>query len=99
MLNKFDKGFRFLFSTVKKQKMELTIRTPYDTILADFDGFSRIITKSHKATLVLQNKSPASLYVLPPGPLKIKLTQDVKGVSGDYLHLGGWLAVHAYNNF
>lgn len=88
---------RRAFSTItKKQKMELTIRTPYKTILENFEGFSRIITKSNEASLVLQNKSPPSLFVLPPGPLKIKLTQDVKGVSGDYMHLGGWLAIHAF---
>ena len=27
--------------------------------------------------------------------LKVKLTQDVKGTTGDFLHLGGWLIVHA----
>lgn len=90
-----NQGLRKFFSTiVKKQKMEVTLRTPYKTYLEDFDGFSRIITKTNSATLVLQNKTPASLYILPPGPLKVKLTQDVKGVTGDYLHTGGWLAIH-----
>lgn len=35
------------FST-KKAKMEVTIRTPYNTILKDFDGFSRILTKTNE---------------------------------------------------
>ena len=78
----------------RKPKMELTLRTPYKTILKDFDGFQRIITKSNEAALVVQNKAPPALYVLPPGHLKIRFTQDVKSTSGDYLHLGGWMTVH-----
>ena len=38
----------FRFSTAKKAKMELTIRTPYKTILDKFDGFSRILAKSNE---------------------------------------------------
>lgn len=87
---------RALFSAlVKKQKMEVTLRTPYKEYLVNFDGFSRITAKTNEASLVIQNRSPASLFVLPPGPLKIKFTQDVKGVSGDFLHTGGWVIVHA----
>lgn len=83
------------FSTAaKKSKMELTIRTPYKTILKDFDGFSRILTKTNEAALVIQNKTPASLYILPPGLLKIKMTSEVKGVTGDFIHLGGWCTIH-----
>lgn len=47
--------------------MELTLRTPYKTYFENFDGFSRVIAKTNEAALVIQNKSPASLYVLPPG--------------------------------
>ena len=47
--------------------MELTLRTPYETLFTNFDGFSRIITKTNEAALIIQNKSPAALYVLPPG--------------------------------
>ena len=36
------------FSCAKKAKMELTLRTPYQTILKNFDGFSRIITKTNE---------------------------------------------------
>ncbi len=43
---------------------------------------------------MIQNRTPGAMYVLPPGPLKIKLTQDVPNVSGEYLHTGGWLIVH-----
>jgi len=87
----------FYFAIQKKPKMELTMRTPYKTIFDKFDGFSRIITKTNEAALIIQNKSPSSLYVLPPGAIKVKLTTEQKGVSGDFLHLGGWVAVHVDN--
>ena len=38
---------------MKKAKMELTLRTPYNTILEKFDGFSRILTKTNESALVL----------------------------------------------
>eukprot|EP01016_Furgasonia_blochmanni_P002011 TRINITY_DN107_c0_g1_i3.p1 TRINITY_DN107_c0_g1~~TRINITY_DN107_c0_g1_i3.p1 ORF type:complete len:223 (+),score=73.14 TRINITY_DN107_c0_g1_i3:66-734(+) len=81
----------------KKAKMELTLRTPYRTFFENFDGFQRVITKSNESALVIQNKSPPALYVLPPGHLKVKLATEQKGTSGDYLHLGGWLTVHLDN--
>lgn len=43
------------FSNAKKAKMELTLRTPYQTILKDFDGFSRIVTKTNEVLLNLLN--------------------------------------------
>jgi hypothetical protein len=64
-----------------------------DTVLKDFDGFSRIITKTNVAALVIQNCTSPALYVLPPGPLKVRLSQDVKAVSGDFMHTGGWVIV------
>lgn len=101
--NAFNQATLFMFSVAKKTKMELTLRTPYsiltldlDTVLKDFDGFSRIITKSNEAALVIQNRTPPAMYVLPPGPLKVRLTQDVKGVTGDFMHTGGWAIVHPY---
>eukprot|EP01017_Pseudomicrothorax_dubius_P029018 TRINITY_DN3495_c0_g4_i1.p1 TRINITY_DN3495_c0_g4~~TRINITY_DN3495_c0_g4_i1.p1 ORF type:complete len:105 (+),score=20.70 TRINITY_DN3495_c0_g4_i1:54-368(+) len=83
------------FATIaKKPKMELTLRTPYGTFFDKFDGFQRLITKSNEAALIVSNRSPPGLYVLPPGFLRVKLTTEVKGTSGDYLHLGGWLTIH-----
>jgi hypothetical protein len=41
------------FSTAKKAKMELTLRTPYGTLFDKFDGFSRIIAKTNEAALVV----------------------------------------------
>ena len=45
----------YLFSTAKKAKMELTVRTPYKTILDKFDGFSRIVAKTNEV-IVFVNK-------------------------------------------
>ncbi|KAM3130852.1 hypothetical protein pb186bvf_017041 [Paramecium bursaria] len=90
-------AMRFAFSTQKKAKMELTIRTPYQTILKGFDGFARILARTNEAALVIQNRTPPAVYILPPGPLKVKFTQDVKGQSGDYLHLGGYVFVNPDN--
>lgn len=78
----------------KKQRMELTIRTPYRTLFENFDGFSRVITKTNEAALIIQNRTPASLHILPPGLMKIKLTNEVKGVPGEFMHLGGWVVIH-----
>ncbi|CAD8097716.1 unnamed protein product [Paramecium sonneborni] len=86
------------FSTAKKAKMELTVRTPYKTILDKFEGFSRIVAKTNEAALIIQNRTPAAVYILPPGPLKIKFTQDVKGITGDFLHLGGYVFVNPDNS-
>ncbi len=45
---------KILFNfSVKKAKMELTLRTPYKTYFDKFDGFSRIIAKTNEAALVV----------------------------------------------
>lgn len=50
------------FSTAKKAKMELTIRTPYKTILDKFDGFSRIVAKTNEV-IVISNKFTRQLLL------------------------------------
>ena len=47
--------------------MELTIRTPYKTICNKLTEFSWIITKTNEAVLVISNKMPAALHIIPPG--------------------------------
>lgn len=84
----------FAFSVQKKPRMEYTIRTPYKTFMQDYDGVHRLLTKTNESALVVQNRFPPSAFVLPPGHLKVKFTQELKDTSGDYLHLGGWLTVH-----
>jgi hypothetical protein len=39
---------QYMFAAAKKVKMELTIRTPYKTILSHFDGFSRVLAKTNE---------------------------------------------------
>jgi len=38
----------YRFAAAKKVKMELTIRTPYRTLVENFDGFSRILAKTNE---------------------------------------------------
>jgi hypothetical protein len=90
----------FSFSAKKKQ-IELTLRTPYrtpsahtGTIVQDFTGFSKIITKDLSSVVVIQNRSPAALHVLPPGFLRLRLNGDVKNIAEEYLHTGGWAVIH-----
>ena len=78
--------------------MEVTIRTPYRTIVENFDGFSRITAKTNEAVLSVQNRSPPATYVLPPGYLKVKFTENREDTKGEYLHTGGWLVVHPDNS-
>jgi hypothetical protein len=60
----------------------------------DFSGFSRLITKDLSSVVVIQNRSPPALHVLPPGSIRLKLNGDVKGVSDEYIHTGGWAVIH-----
>ncbi len=91
------KVLKKLFSKTKKSKMQLSIRTPYATLLKDFSQFHRLITRTSEGHFVIQNKTPPSTHVLPPGFLKVRLEEDVANFSGDILHLGGWLTVHPDN--
>jgi len=52
-----------------------------ETIVQDFSAFSKIITKDLNSVVVIQNRSPPALHVLPPGFIKLKLNGDVKGVA------------------
>ncbi len=63
-----------LFSTTvtKNAQMELTIRTPYKTVCSKLSDFQRIITKTNEAVLVISNKMPAALHILPPGSLMVR---------------------------
>lgn len=87
----------FSANYVKKPKMELTIRTPYRTLIKDNANFTKLLTKTNIATLVVQNRMPPSIYILPAGELKVKLTEEVKGFSGTIMHTGGWAVIHPDN--
>ena len=83
---------------MKKPKMEVNIRTPYKTFVENFSGFSRIVTRTSEATIVVQNKMPPSIHMLPPGTLKLKSETEIKGFSGELIHMGGWLVIHPDNS-
>lgn len=72
---------QFNFSSAKNKQIELTLRTPYrnlsiytGTIVENFSNFSKIITKDLHSVVVIENRSPPALHVLPPGSLRLKLT-------------------------
>lgn len=93
-----NQGTRYFSAIAKKARMELTVRTPYRTIVANFDGFSRVTARTNEAVLSIQNKSPAATYVLPPGLLKIKFTEQRTDTSGEIFHCGGWAVIHPDNS-
>lgn len=76
----------------------LTVRQERElgTIVQDFSGFSKIITKDLSSVVVIQNRSPAALHVLPPGFLKLRLNGETKNVADEYIHTGGWAVIHTY---
>ena len=90
---------RFFAAAVpKKPKMELTIRTPYKTLLEKYTDFKRVITKTNEGVLNIQNRSPPALYVLPPGLLRIKAEKSLPNFSGDVFHTGGFVVVAPDNS-
>ena len=78
--------------------MEVTIRTPYKTFLADYSEFSRLTTVTSEATLVVQDKMPPAAHILPPGQLSIELDKASSEFSGNIMHFGGWLVIHPDNS-
>ena len=91
------KTIRFTFST-KNAKMLLTIRTPYKTILESFADFQRVVTRTAEAYLIVQNRMPPAVHVLPPGFLKVRMDKERADITGDYMHLGGWLIINPDNS-
>lgn len=66
------KTFKLFSELAKKPQMELTIRTPYKTFLSKYTDFQRVITKTNEAVLVVQNKMPAAVHMLPPGKITVR---------------------------
>lgn len=64
-------NLRLFSEAARKARMEVSVRSPYKTFLADCDAFSRIVTRTNEATLVIQNQTPPATYVLPPGRLQV----------------------------
>ena len=86
------------FSLVKKPKMEINIRTPYKTFVKDFNGFSRLVTRTTESALVVQNRMPAAVHILPPGVIKLRTENEMKDFSGELVHTGGFLVIHPDNS-
>lgn len=56
-----------LFSNVERMdKMELTIRTPYRTIFANYADFLRIIVQTADGQMTIGNRTYPRVYLLPP---------------------------------
>ena len=87
----------------KLPKVELTMRTPYNTFFKDFSGFQRVYANTQKGQIAIGNKTIPRVYLLPPGQLKVAhLTAGTGKItnseSGDFIHTGGWLFVHDNNS-
>lgn len=78
--------------------MELSIRTPYKVLCNKLTDFTRVITKTNEAILCVQSRMPPAAYILPPGSLKVRLNTTIPGFSGDFMHMGGFLVIHADNS-
>jgi F0F1-type ATP synthase epsilon subunit len=93
MTGKLARGF----AEEVRQKMALTLRSPYKTFFNNFDGFTRIQARTNEGVLVIQSKQPAAAYVLLPGSLKVQLSEERKDTSGEYVHSGGFAVIHPNN--
>ena len=87
----------------KLSKVELTMRTPYQTFFKDFSGFQRLYANTLKGQIAIGNKTIPRVYLLPPGQLKVAHMTAGEGnftdsESGDFIHTGGWLFVHDNNS-
>ena len=94
---------RFFGVLPKLPKMELTMRTPYQTFYLNFSAFTRVYVHTHKGLMSIGNKSYARVYLLPPGELNVKGITVGEGnlcnsESGTFIHTGGWLFVHDNNS-
>ena len=94
-----QQNMRFFGVMPKLAKMELTIRTPYNTLFSKFAGFSRLTVNTIGGNITIGNKSIPRVYLLPPGEMKVCNIQAGEGnmtdsESGLFMHTGGWLFMH-----
>ena len=47
---------------------------------------------------MVSNKMPPAMHVLPAGALNVRLPNPMENFSGDFVHSGGWLIIHADNS-
>ena len=85
------------FSDEMKQRMEVTLRSPYKTYMQNFEGFTKVVANTNEGALVIQSKMPAAAYVLEPGVLKVHLSEELKDLTGEFVHAGGFAVIHPNN--
>ena len=93
--------YRFFGVLPKAAKVELTVRTPYKTLFAGFNGFTRLYVQTIKGQIAIGNRSIPRVYLLPPGEMKVSNMQHNQPgnflepvSSGVLMHTGGWCLVH-----
>ena len=86
------------FAEEIKAKMTLTLRSPYKTYLAGYEGFNKIVSKTEEGQLIIQSKMPPAAYVLLPGALKVYFAEERKDLTGDFVHAGGFAVIHPNNS-
>ena len=96
-------NIRYFGVLPKLPKLELTMRTPYESFFKDFSGFQRVYVGTSKGQIAIGNKTIPRVYLLPPGQIKVAhMTEGTgkitKSESGEFIHTGGWLFVHDNNS-
>ncbi len=76
-MNFYNNSRKFFSVLPKVPKMELTMRSPYKTFFKNFIGFQRIYINTIKGLMCVSNRTPAVMYLLPAGELKV--TQMARG--------------------
>ena len=94
---------RFFGVLPKLPKVELTMRTPYNTFFENFNQFTRVYVQTSKGLIAIGNRSIPRVYLLPPGEVSVKNVTPGEGNftnsdSGLFIHTGGWLFVHDNNS-
>ena len=93
-----------MFGVVPKlTKAELTVRTPYKTVFANFANFTRIYVWTIDGMLAVGNRSNPRVYLLPAGEMEVKGAERGEGNFAEdnaskFIHTGGWLFVHENNS-
>ena len=87
----------------KLPKLELTMRTPYNTFFQDYNSFTRVYVGTQKGQIAIGNKTIPRVYLLLPGQIKVAGMSAGEGKkttseTGEFIHTGGWLFVHDNNS-
>ena len=88
----------------KHPKLQLTMRTPYQTLFSNFKDFTRVYVGTSKGQMSIGNKTYPRVYLLPPGEIKVAhMANEGEGKfnssdSGEFMHTGGWCFVHDDNS-